>query len=267
MSVTDGKDIQPSDLPTPSELQAAWVSVQRTHQEYLARHDVVIPDAKQYHATAKSIWLAVLYHWKDKHPDGIHKDVVARVARRDGDGLKGDQQVRHLKRDGWNIGPKRGVHQLNPYEPSAEFLSLGTRSASRLENATFEEIKKQYGHRCATCGATEGQPDSRYGATRVVLQQGHRDPARDLTPSNTIPQCQYCNRSYKNDFVFDEKGRVRHIASSGPVKRASQPVKEQAFWVLWEELGDAARSPVEWEALERQIRSALGLEVSGDSRD
>lgn len=46
---------------------------------------------------------------------------------------------------------------------------------------------------------------------------------------NIIPQCQYCNQAYKNDFTFDDKGRVRAIASAEPVKRATKPVQEKVF--------------------------------------
>ena len=47
--------------------------------------------------------------------------------------------------------------------------------------------------------------------------------------SNVIPQCQYCNRSYRNDFTFDEKGRVRAVASVAPVKRATKAVQEKIY--------------------------------------
>ena len=40
-----------------------------------------------------------------------------------------------------------------------------------------------------------------------------------------IPQCQFCNRSYRGDFTFDDKGRVHAVASIEPVRRASPKVK------------------------------------------
>lgn len=52
--------------------------------------------------------------------------------------------------------------------------------------------------------------------------------------SNVIPQCQYCNRSYRNDFTFDEKGRVRAVASEAPVKRATRAVQEKIYNCLKE---------------------------------
>jgi len=83
---------------------------------------------------------------------------------------------------------------------------------------------------CATCGAEEGKASPRYGDAEIKLQKGHHDPAGpgdDI--ENNIPQCQYCNRAYINDFVFDGKGRVHSIASVEPVKRARKEVQKKVF--------------------------------------
>ena len=70
--------------------------------------------------------------------------------------------MRHLKRDGWHIG-KGGEHVLDPYNPSPEFANEQARRRGRLEAQSFEDLKKTYGWSCATCGASEGEPDVRYG--------------------------------------------------------------------------------------------------------
>jgi len=204
--------------------------------EYLAVHEVAIPQVENYAEHTKAVWLAVLWHYRDRE---VHKDEISAIVRRDIDGAAADQQVRHLKRDGWDIGPSPGRHRLNPYEPSQEFLNVNARKRMQLSGGDFDAIKQAFGGRCATCGAREGQPDPRYGRATVQLQQGHRDPhqAGD-DPENIIPQCQFCNRSYKNDFVFDDKGRTRAVASVGPVQRASRTVQRRILDWLKRKFGE-----------------------------
>ncbi len=194
------------------------------HRRHLAVHDVRIPETEYYSDHNKAVWLAALWYWRDRE---VHKDEISAIVRRDVAGAGADQQVRHLKRDGWNIGTKPGVHKLDPFRPSAEFQNTHARRRQRLSATGFDGIKQAFGFRCATCGAVEGEPDPRYGANKVHLQQGHRDPnaAGDET-DNIIPQCQFCNRSYRDDFVFDEKGRARAVAGTGPVQRASKAVQK-----------------------------------------
>ena len=67
----------------------------------------------------------------------------------------------------------------------------------------------------------------------VKLQRGHKDPEKSLRISNIIPQCQFCNRSYKNDFTFDDKGRVRAVASPSII-RASDNVIKKVFNAILE---------------------------------
>ncbi len=223
-------------LPTPDELQDAWTRLRAIHREYLAVHEVVIPQVECYAHKTKAVWLAVLWHYEGRE---VHKDEISAVVRRDINGAAADQQVRHLKRYGWDIGPKPGRHKLNPYEPSQEFLNINARKRMRLTAGNFDVIKQAFGGRCATCGAREGQPDPRYDRDPVHLQQGHRDPhlAGD-NPDNIIPQCQFCNRSYKSDFVFDEKGRVHAVASVQPVYRANANVQRLIFDWLAKHLGE-----------------------------
>jgi peroxiredoxin len=52
------------------------------------------------------------------------------------------------------------------------------------------------------------------------------NPSKPLTMENSIPQCQVCNQVYRDDFVFDAKGRVVAVASANPVLRANEEVRE-----------------------------------------
>jgi len=80
----------------------------------------------------------------------------------------------------------------------------------------FEEIKKAYKYRCATCGAEEGKPhyNPHYARKEIVkLQRAHMNPLKELKPGNIIPQCQFCNRAYRNWLVFDRNGRTIGVAN------------------------------------------------------
>lgn len=213
-----------SELPSQAELQKAWDDLRDIHTEYLQRHSVKIPNTLQYNQWAKSIWLAVLHFYKNTP---VHKDLISEICQRDHPNLGKDQQVRHLKRDGWKLTGSHGFHQLDPYQPSLEWINKSARREGRLRATSFDEIKNLYGSKCATCGAKEGRPDTRYGQDIVTLQQGHLDPSKPTEQDNIIPQCQFCNRAYRRDFVFDEKGRVHAVADIGPVQRATLDVKKK----------------------------------------
>ncbi|MDE0151986.1 MAG: hypothetical protein OXK80_05795 [Bdellovibrionales bacterium] len=215
------------ELPPKEQLQKAWEDLKKLHKIYLNKYGVKIPIGKEFNSSGKAVWLSVLHYNKEKE---VHKDDISKITQVHIPKAGSDQQVRHLKRDGWDIGSKRGVHKLNPYYPSLEFMNMSNTKNKRLKSNDFEEIKADFGGRCATCGADEGKPNPRYGSNVVKLQQGHQDPLESGNePKNIIPQCQFCNQTYKKDFVFDEKGRVKAVASIAPVKRARRIVQEQVF--------------------------------------
>lgn len=215
------------DLPSEDELQQSWEDLCGIHAQYLEEYGVRMPGVNRYNETAKSIWLAVLHYYTGQE---VHKKFISRVCQRDKPDLGPDQQVRHLKRDGWHLTGSGGNHCLDPYQPSPEWETDKRRREGRLDAQTFGELKTVYGMRCATCGAEAGKPNPRYGDDIVVLQQGHRDPSKPATDmDNIIPQCQFCNGAYLNDFVFDEKGRVSAIASVRPVRKAAEAVQRKVF--------------------------------------
>lgn len=216
--------------PTRAELDRAFAELERIHRTHLVQHGVRLPAP----GSAKAFQLAVLWHWRER---SVHKNEVSEIVRRELPEAAPDQQVRHLKRDGWNI-TGRGRHQLaDPYRPSPEFANEMARRRGRLDASTFDELKAAFGNRCATCGAVEGEPDPRYGGAVTVLQQGHQDPAKPADdPENIIPQCGNCNRQYKDDFVFDDKGRAYAVHSVNPVRRASKAVQRRILDYLRETL-------------------------------
>lgn len=222
------------------ELEEAWDSLKVVHSRYLALHEVKLPDKR----SQKWVWLAVLFHHKDRP---VHKDYVSEATRRVFPNAAYDQQVRHLKRDGWNLLPgKPGEHRLDPYSVAPDFSTEKARRHSRGPSSDFKTLKERTGNLCLTCGAAEKQPHPRYpGSQDVVIHQGHMDPAQSAHGiGNVIPQCQYCNQAYRDDFVFDDKGRVQAIASLAPLKRANTDVRAAALEFLLSEHGIESQRPL-----------------------
>ena len=206
-------------MPTKKEIKTAYDEAASIHRDHLAADDVKLPQW----GTAKSYWLGVLMHYS---PDYVSKDKISDITRQHLD-VGTDQQVRHLKRDGWNlVSGKRGEHAIiNPFESHSGYARQIIKELKTLAAGSFADIKTAYANKCATCGAREDEPDPRYGDNPIKLEEGHRDPEKPLSIANTIPQCSNCNKAYKDDFTFDKKGRVRAVASPNPVLRASKAVQ------------------------------------------
>lgn len=209
-------------LSHDEKVQALW-------ETYLKRHGVKLSSKKNAQGR---LWLAILLIVNERWPDAwIHKDDISILVHRVVPSMGGDQQVRHLKRDGWNLETaKAGVHRMtDPFRPSSEWHNDQQRRIALASN-DFEAIKEAESFRCATCGAKEGIPHPKYGSQDPVkLQQGHMDPERAGIKGNIIPQCQFCNRTHRDDFVFDDKGRPVSVASLRPIKRASERVKRMLY--------------------------------------
>jgi ribosomal protein L34E len=152
------------------------------------------------------------------------------------------QQARHLGaqkgwfisaggRDNKDVSLTRGEYQLVSLEkPYPAF------KGHRIEKAEdWEGLKRQYGFRCATCGSKEGEPNIHWPNTITRLQKSHKDPQKPLVGSNIIPQCQKCNRSYKKDWVFDERGRVRKLANPQVIKRSEERIRWAVYKILYAE--------------------------------
>lgn len=215
---------------TNRDLENAYKKAADIHKNHLVGEDVKLPEwGKQ-----KAYQLAILIHVS---PDYIHKDKISDVVRKKLPSAARDQQVRHLKRDGWNLeSDNKGQHRIvEPYRAHPDYVRQKVKSQNQLLAGDFDAIKKAFSFKCATCGAKEGEPDPRYaGDGAVKLQKGHRDPDKPLKKDNVIPQCQFCNRAYKDDFTFDKKGRVRSVASPKPVLRASKAVRKKIAAALKE---------------------------------
>lgn len=55
---------------------------------------------------------------------------------------------------------------------------------------------------------------------------------------NIIPQCDQCNRQDRNNFVYNDKGRVIKIANPQFVLRSDKKIKKTIYDLLKKDYGD-----------------------------
>ena len=193
----------------------------------------------------RTLQLIFLYKYKGLF---VHKDLISEFVRLHINAAK-DQQVRHLgSQGGWNILNKgahvpdtdacvpNGYHYLVSIEtPNPKRAAEMMKRAMRLNAHDFDDIKKAYNNRCATCGMEEGVSDPRNNGVTIKLQQGHMDPKRKLDIDNTIPQCQYCNQTYKDYFRFNEWGRVIAVNNPEILLQSPRDVQDEMITILLKE--------------------------------
>lgn len=160
------------------------------------------------------------------------------------------QQARHLgAQKGWFIasGGRDNVHvkKIGEYrlitleEPYPHF-----KGHRMKEKNDWDNIKSFYGNRCATCGSEEGKRNLHYTNTITKLQKSHINPLKPLSQGNIIPQCQKCNRAYRNFWIFDERGRIRALANASVIKKCEINIKKEIYKLLYKEFKGV--DPNEW---------------------
>lgn len=194
---------------------------------------------------AKELQLIFLYKYSNCF---VHKDLVSQFVGRFIKNAALDQQVRHLGSQyfwyvlnkGCKVPNKKetvpsGYNYLVSIEmPNPKVLAEALKRAGRLAAKSFEELKLAYGNKCATCGIEEGKKDPR-NEEIVDLQQGHMNPREELSLANTIPQCQYCNQTYKDYFQFNEYGRVVAVNNPLILLKSPKSVQDEMITVLLQE--------------------------------
>lgn len=109
------------------------------------------------------------------------------------------------------------------------------------ETEGWEGLKRQYGHRCATCDSKEGEYNIHWPNTITRLQKAHLNLIKPLVPSNIIPQCEKCNRADRNNWVYDERGRVIKLANPIVIKRSNKEIRRKVYKILSEEFKEDSR--------------------------
>src|SRR3989344_818922 len=223
---------------SPDEVETWYETLKGEWETNLSKYGVLFPKKD----VTKAFWLIFLRKYQGKL---VHKDTISSCVETINPKAGKDQQVRHLASDGWyilNRGDKvpgadetvpSGYHVLITTEsPKPTFLFKALKRAGRIGAKDFGHLKAAYDFRCATCGSQEGKPNFLEPNKRTELHQGHMNPHNKLTLENSIPQCQVCNAVYKDDFVFDAKGRVVAVASTRPVLSADKEVRDEIKKVL-----------------------------------
>lgn len=154
------------------------------------------------------------------------------------------QQARHLAaQKGWYIvSGTRGNKDVELKPREYQLISLEKpypafvgKKREKVDIENWGEIQERYENRCATCGSIEGEPNIHWTNSITQLQKSHMNPKRPLVAGNIIPQCQFCNRAYRNYWVFDEKGRVRKLANPSVINRSDKEVRWRVYKILYEE--------------------------------
>lgn len=94
-----------------------------------------------------------------------------------------------------------------------------------LEKGDWADIKQAYDYRCVCCGSQEGKPNHKKPSFATVLEQGHMDPNKPLQTGNIIPQCQICNKPYRDNVVFTSEGYVWALGNTVLVERSDPDVQ------------------------------------------
>jgi len=71
----------------------------------------------------------------------------------------------------------------------------------------------------------ENHPHPRFRDSTVILEKGHIDPNKPAVLENIIPQCRICNRTYKDNFVYDENGYIKAINNPNFVMKSETDIK------------------------------------------
>lgn len=228
---------------TESEINAIYNTIYISWNKYLKKFNVKMPTLKSgNNYTINSLVLIYLYKNLKKN---ISKQELTNFLKSMGYDCNDVQQARHLAQQaGWYIlSGKRGDLECKQYnikpgeymlktieEPYPSYKDL--KRTDSLNANSWDELKKIYNYRCATCGSKEGEKNFLYPASITRLQQGHKDPNLPLSIENTIPQCDFCNRASRDYFVFDNKGRVEKINNPQFVLRSSKKVQEEMIKLL-----------------------------------
>jgi hypothetical protein len=212
---------------TPEEAENLYEPLRESHALRLSTFGVVLPELKRGDAyTRGGIVLCALYKYFRQPVSKL--ELSRMVTQFFNEQVSDVQQARHLgKQGGWYIisgtrgqtAPSNLGFELPPAayclvsitEPYPGRESRRQHHREGLQSVDLDELRRAYDNRCASCGSKEGEPSLKDPSRTTRLQRGHMDPTKALTPKNVIPQCDECNRAYRDWFVFDGSGRVIDI--------------------------------------------------------
>ncbi|MCZ0932610.1 MAG: hypothetical protein OXJ52_05605 [Oligoflexia bacterium] len=237
-----------------ASLNKFYDRIRRHHQKYLKNHDVKLPKLKNNKGFYMKDALILIY-LSQGYPltKKATKQELTQFIRKYYPNTNDVQQARHLgAQKGWWIlaggrdnivlSLKRGEYQLYTLEKPYPGFTEGRRQVKSFD---WNDIKKNYSYRCATCGSKEGEPHFHWPQTITKLQQAHKNPEQTLNKRNIIPQCQKCNRADRNRWIYDDKGRAIKLANANVLKSCSESVQKKAYRILYEKYNGKAPNQLE----------------------
>ena len=209
-----------------AQINKIWAIISSNHAKYLRDKGVSLPNLKNKHgAYTKDALVLIALAYGYPKTRIVSKAELTEFVKCYYPDVVDVQQGRHLgMQKGWNIvSGQRGdaaSKKFNVPAGSYKLIDLKTTHPAFIKErregfkGDWEDLKAQYGNRCACCGAKEGDKHWLRKDVTVQLQHGHMDPNLPLEEGNIIPQCQICNRADRNRWVYDKTGRVIEIADS-----------------------------------------------------
>ena len=229
---------------TTQQILDTYKLISEFHEKYLKKHGVVLPNLNKGNSYTKDA--LVLIYLAQGYPDTkiISKTELTEFIKVYYPETNDVQQARHLgAQKGWYIlsGTRNDNTSLNIPSGSYKLQSLtkcydgftAERREELYDGDYWENLKKAYGYKCACCGSEEGKKHRYWKNITVVLQKGHKDPAKPLEEGNIIPQCESCNRPDRNYWVYDAKGRVIGISNEKVIDGCSNKVQKAIYSRLY----------------------------------
>jgi len=227
-----------------NKINDLYEEIKAQHKRYLEDYGVILPNLKRGGKFTK--YALVLVHLYSKLNQPVNKTELTLFIRQYDPNVNDVQQARHLAAQyGWYIiSKKRGdIEAINRGLKEDEYMlinlselypgfSKSRRDISSISEEDWENIKKEYGFRCVTCGSKENEPNFHYPSTKTKLQKGHMDPKKELSLDNIIPQCEKYNRPDLNYFVYDKKERVIKLSNPKFVLSCEEDVQKEIFNLL-----------------------------------
>jgi len=229
---------------TDEEIENEYLKIEKLWERNLKVEGVTLPKLKRGNSFTKDALVLVYLH--KNLGKVVNKTELTKFVKRYYPSTNDVQQARHLAaQKGWYIlSGTRGDFEARNYNmKSGDYLLVSLekvypnftnqrRNCNLDGEEGWEELKKQYNYRCATCGSKEGESNLHYPSTVTVLQKGHMDPGKPLELGNIIPQCEKCNRPDRNYFVYNAKGRVTKISDPKFVLKSTDKVQKQMLEIL-----------------------------------
>jgi predicted restriction endonuclease len=226
------------------EIATTYNLIKKYHENYLKQYGVKLPSLKNKKGNYIKDALVLVYLARF-YPNTVvvTKKELTKFVRKFYPDVNDVQQARHLgAQKGWFISAggrdnvhvkKSGEYQLITLEKP--YPNFTHHRVKIIDKDNWSDILSRYNYRCATCGSKEGEKHLHWTNTITRLQKSHKDPRKPLIKNNIIPQCQKCNRAYRNFWIFDDKGRVRGIANPKIILKCDESIKKEIFQILKKE--------------------------------